>query len=210
MLKTEFFNEENYSFWKNMFLGVTFFTIAPITLFISIFSLISLSKISPDVDNDFKPNSTSLISGARVYASLPDNTPLVSVNVLTSDARVEIVRQYLNKYKSPLESKAEFLVSTADKYGLDFRLLTAIAQQESNLCKIIPPESYNCWGWGIHSRGSLGFTSYEEAIETVSIGLKNEYIDKGYTTVEQIMKKYTPMSDGSWARGVNQFMNDME
>ena len=105
---------------------------------------------------------------------------------------------------------ANNVVTAADKYKIDFRLITAIAQQESNLCKIIPPDSHNCWGWGINSNGSLGFNSYEEAIDTVSKGLKEEYIDKGYTTPEQIMSKYTPLSNGSWAFGVNKFLTEME
>jgi hypothetical protein len=104
-----------------------------------------------------------------------------------------------------------YMVQKSDEYGLDYRLIPAIAQQESNLCKIIPPETYNCWGWGIHSRGTLGFNSYEEAIETVMQGLKKEYIDKGYTTPDTIWTKYTPGSpDGAWAKGVNQFMSAME
>jgi len=65
-------------------------------------------------------------------------------------------------------------------------------------------------GWGITGSGSLGFSSYEDGIETVSKGIKTEYIDKGYTTINEIMSKYTPQSNGSWAEGVNTFMSDMQ
>ncbi len=207
----EFSWEENFSFWKNMFLAVMFFTITPITLGVSLFSIISFNKIQKE--EVAKPEYSVFSvpkSGVRVYASLPNNLPSVAGEVEASDARVELVRQYLNRYNSLLEPHAGFLVETADKYELDYRLLPAIAQQESNLCKIIPPETHNCWGWGIHSKGTLGFGSYEEAIETVATGLKREYIDKGFRTPEEIMSKYTPSSNGSWARGVNQFMGDME
>jgi hypothetical protein len=54
------------------------------------------------------------------------------------------------------------------------------------------------------------FTNYEEAIETVSKGIKENYVDKGLTTPDDIMKKYTPSSNGSWANGVNEFMQDMQ
>lgn len=155
-------------------------------------------------------SSGNPLSGVRVFASLPALTPSVYGTVEAKDARPEIIRGYLEYYKSPLVPHAQFIVETADKYELDFRLITAIAQQESNLCKIIPPNTYNCWGWGIHSRGTLGFESFEQGIETVSKGLKEEYINKGYLTPEEIMSKYTPMSNGSWARGVNQFMAEME
>ncbi len=108
------------------------------------------------------------------------------------------------------EFKLPMIGDMADKYSLDFRLITAIAQQESNLCRIIPPGSHNCWGWGIHSESNLGFSSYEEGIETVSQGLKENYIDEGLTTPDQIMTKYTPSSNGSWAHGVNTFMSVMQ
>lgn len=197
-------NESSFSFWKNLFFIIVFFTITPITLGISLFSIFSLDKNEP-----VKLDSTSK-SGIRVYASLPKEFPTVLGVATASDARVELVRQYLERYNSPLVNYSSFIVEKADEYGIDFKLIPAIAQQESNLCKVIPPDTFNCWGWGIHSKGTLGFNSYEEAIETVTLGLKKEYIDKGYVTPEEIMGKYTPLSDGSWAEGVNQFIEKME
>lgn len=194
--------EEGFSFWKNLFFVTIFFTIAPLTIGVSLFSLLSL-KYTPK-------ESVLNTSGVRIYASLPNSFPSINGSVEATDARVEIIRQYLAKYKSSLEPHASFIVQTSDKYGMDYRLITAIAQQESNLCKLIPPSSFNCWGWGIHSQGSLGFGSFEQGIEVVSKGLKEQYLDKGYTSPEQIMSKYTPLSNGSWANGVNQFMNEME
>ena len=101
------------------------------------------------------------------------------------------------------------IVEISDRYDIDFRLLPAIAMQESNLCKRIPPGSYNCLGFGIHERGTLGFESYEANFERAARELKAYYIDQGRVTPELIMKKYTPSSDGSWARSVNQWMSEM-
>ncbi len=197
--------ESSFGFWKNMLFMIIFFTVAPITLFISLFSLITFSK------NEKVELVHSPTTGVRVYASLPSEYPSISGKGEVSDARPEIIRNYLIRYKSPLLGHESYLVQKADEYGLDFRLLVAIAQQESNLCKIIPANTYNCWGWGIHSRGTLGFDSYIEAIDAVSKGLKTEYIDKGLTTPDTIWKKYTPASpDGAWAKGVNQFLAEME
>lgn len=209
METTLFTRDENIGFWKNLILGIIFFTITPLTLGISLFSLYSLKMNPPQID--YTNNLlNSPMSGVRVYASLPTEIPSVSDEVGAADARSEIVKQYLEYYNSPLVPYAGFIVQTADKYSLDFRLITAIAQQESNLCKIIPPGSYNCWGWGIHSEGTLGFSSFDEGIEEVSKGLREEYLNKGYTTAEEIMSKYTPLSNGSWAIGVNKFMTDMQ
>lgn len=211
MQSTEFSKEENISFWKNIIFICIFFVVTPLTLGISLFSLFSLTKNNLVKEKFDNINLiTSPESGISVYASLPANIPSVSDSVESADARPEIVKKYLQNYSSPLVPYANLIVETAEKYSMDFRLITAIAQQESNLCKIIPPNSYNCWGWGIHSKGSLGFDSYEEAIETVSKGIKEEYLEKGYSTIEDIMSKYTPQSNGSWAAGVNSFMLDME
>ena len=150
------------------------------------------------------------MTGVRVFTSLPSDFPSISGLAYASDGRVEIIRQYLKEYRSPLWPYAETIVSYADQYKIDFRLTTAIAQQESNLCKTIPPGTFNCWGWGIHSRGTLGFASYEEAIDAVVKGLAKNYFGEGLTTPEAIMGIYTPLSDGSWARGVQQFIDQMK
>lgn len=128
----------------------------------------------------------------------------------TDDLRVANLKRFFRKYNSPLYDSADVVVNTADKYDFDYRLLPAIAMQESGLCRVIPNNSHNCWGWGIYGTTVTRFESYPVAIETVSKGIKTYYIDKGLTTPEQIMAKYTPSSNGSWARGVNQFIQALE
>lgn len=128
----------------------------------------------------------------------------------TSDVRVANLKYFFRKYGSVLYDYADVFVTTADKYSLDYRLLPAIAMQESNLCKYIYEGSHNCWGWGIYGNKVTRFNSYPEAIETISKGLKLYYVDKGLTTPEAIMRKYTPPSDGSWAFGVNTFLKIIE
>lgn len=146
----------------------------------------------------------------QLFTALPSSGNSVEENIVIRDARVEIIRQFLERYKSPLEPHAKLLASTADKYNLDFRLLPAVAMQESTLCKNIPENSYNCWGYGIYGDNVLRFDSYEKAIEKVAEGLSNNYIYDGLTTPEQIMNRYTPSSNGSWAQAVRSFMEQME
>lgn len=128
----------------------------------------------------------------------------------TNDIRVANLKFFFRKYESVLYDKSEFIVKMADQYKLDYRLIPAIAMQESGLCKHIYENSYNCWGWGIYGDKVTRFSSYEEAIETISRGLKLYYVDKGLTTPEAIMRKYTPPSTGSWAFGVNFFLKMIE
>lgn len=191
---------------------ITFFTITPLTILISTLSLLVLAK-----GNEPAPQVLSAQTlldspkfGVQVYAALPPPQQIISASAVSEDARVEIVRQYLEKYNSPLLPFAELLVSASDQHNLDFRLLTAIAQQESNLCKKSPGGTHNCWGWGIHNKGTLGFPDYPTAIQTVAQGIKEDYLDRGYDTVDEMMAKYTPLSNGSWAAGVTQFLLEME
>lgn len=149
-------------------------------------------------------------AGYRLFTSLPSPQDTVTDDVILTDARVEIVRQFLANYDSPLEPYANLLVATAEKYNLDFRLLPAVAMQESTLCRFIPEDSYNCWGYGIYADKVIRFDSYEDAIETVGQGISQDYVYDGLSTPELIMNRYTPSSNGSWANAVRQFMEDMD
>ena len=183
---------------------ILFFLTTPLIIALSFFALFSLNK------DNLKSDSQAINPTAQIFTALPDESPTTSIKLISSDARGEIIKNYLEKYQSPLAPYAYYIVNIADEFQIDFRLTTAIAQQESNLCRFIPSDTHNCWGWGIHSQGTLGFASFEEGIRIVSEGLSKDYLAKGYETPEQIMKKYTPLSNGSWASGVNQFMQEME
>ncbi len=158
-------------------------------------------------------NSSSLSLNQTVTYPNLGKVNGVSVAVATGDARAQLVTNFLKRYNSPLEPHDEWgvkLVAIADKHCIDFRLLPAMAMQESNLCKNIPEGSYNCLGFGIHERGTLGFDRYEDNFERAARELKKFYIDKGRVTPEDIMRKYTPSSNGSWANSVNQWMSEMK
>lgn len=148
--------------------------------------------------NQFKFSSAPFVLGAY------------STDVALGDSRAANLKSFFRKYNSPLYDAADTIVKVSDQYGFDYRLLPAIAMQESNLCKYIPDESYNCWGWGIYGNSVLRFASYDEAVEAVGKGIKEEYIDHGLVTASAIMAKYTPSSNGSWAHGVNTFLKALE
>lgn len=203
--------DESFSIWKKIIFIAVFFTVTPIALGTSLFSFLTLSNAGGEKVEKPTRNLIQVPQpGISVYASLPSVLPSMSGEVLGLDARNEIIRQYLKKNESPLESYADFIVEAADKYELDYRLTTAIAMKESGLCHVIPEESYNCWGWGIHSKGIKKFNSYEEGIEEISRGLKENYLDKGYETVEEIMTKYAHPSSTTWAEGVTNYMEQMQ
>ncbi|MEK9179318.1 MAG: hypothetical protein AAB893_02515, partial [Patescibacteria group bacterium] len=150
-------------------------------------------------------------STQKILAEFPEKNILgASSSVVYADSRVAYLHKFLSRYNSPLEPYAEQMVKIADENGIHYGLLPAIAMVESNLCKKIPDNSFNCWGWGIYGKTVTRFSSFIEAMDTVARGLKKNYIDKGYVTPEQIMVKYNPTNHNNWLGGVNFFFGKFE
>lgn len=189
---------------KKLVLTGSFLLGAPAALALSFFLLSRLSS-----SQSFPPQ----VLGSSAALAAPAFSSSLESSFTSSDARPLIVKNYLRRYSSPLEPFAQYLVDTADKYHLDYRLLPAIAQQESNLCKKMPEASHNCWGFGIYADKVIRFDTYLEAIDTVAQTLRNNYLDQGLDTPEKIMAKYTPPSvdkGGPWAKAIHQFLADLE
>ncbi|MCL5433105.1 MAG: hypothetical protein M1524_03250 [Patescibacteria group bacterium] len=190
---------------RKLILTTGFFVV--LVLFL-IFNIILLSYLSSH------KQATSLFTRIPIqtvaYAALPTAQNNFQDEIIQKDARVEKLRIFLEKYKSPLLPFAEKIVSEADKNNIDHRLLPAIGMQESNLCIKAPKESYNCWGFGIYGKKVTRFSGFDEAIETVSKTLARDYINQGLVTPEDIQKKYTPSNKGEWAAAVNHFMASLD
>src|SRR3989344_7069236 len=206
-----FIENNHYSFWKKFILIASFFILTPIALFASTLSLFSLTSDASSVKGSSIENEISKESQqVSIFSSYENEIKSVSYEILEADAREVIIRNFLERNNSPLAPYSNLLIETSDKYGLDWRLLVAIAMKESGVCKAIPEDSHNCWGWGIHSQGTLMFSSYEEGIETVARGIKDKYVDEGLITVEQIMSKWIPHSpEGVWAVDVSTYIEKM-
>ncbi len=151
-------------------------------------------------------------SNFKLYASLPKSGMEVSQDIVKIDARAKIIENFFKGYSAPLAEFSQKFVEVADKYQLDYRLLPSIAMQESNGGKKVITDSKNPFGYGIWGSMVLKFDSWEESIERVGRGLRQDYLDKGLTKPEQIMAKYTPPSialGGPWAKGVTIFMEEL-
>jgi len=190
---------------KRVILGVTVFAITPLAFVCVLILSVFLYHKNYTARTLFLSRINSV-----AYAALPTNQNNFSVSINETDGRVEKIRQFLQKYDSPLEPYAQDIVAAASEYGLDYRLIPAIAMQESNLCRKIPKDSNNCWGFGIYGGKVHKFSDYKEGIYAVSKTLGTKYKDKGLVTPEQIMTMWTPSSNGSWAFSVNHFMDRLE
>lgn len=148
----------------------------------------------------------------NLFAATPPLLGAIAQAVVSGDARPLLIEKFLRKYHSPMQGQGAFFVQMADKYKVDWRLVAAIGFQESNLGKVIPPGSYNAWGWAIFTGKNSGasFDSWPHAIETVTRGIARDYYTRGLKTPKQIQTRYTPGSNGSWADAVQFAMEDIE
>jgi len=106
-----------------------------------------------------------------------------------ADDRPARLDAYFAKRDMPLEGYGSKFVEVADKYGLDWRLLPAIAVRESSGGKHLM--NNNPFGWG---SCKIKFTSFNDSIEEVGSNLSGSdedtaryYKDK---TVYQILWAY--------------------
>lgn len=192
---------------SKLFLLLTFSGITPIIILFCILYITFLSYQK----NPLQYYSQYAHSSAVSYAALPTNEGEFSHSVVAKEARVEILRQFFRKYKSPLEEEAQTMIDTADKYELDYRLLPAIAMQESHVCLRAPKDSNNCWGFGIYGGKVTRFETLSDAIEAVAKTLAVKYRDThGLVTPEEVVRLYTPSDNGKWVYAVNLFMNRLQ
>ena len=187
---------------KTLFVA-SWFGAAISSLIFSIVFLIYLSqpKIAQNSNQNFK-----------LYAALPEDSTVQSEDITVKDGRVKIIEDFFKERKAPLADYAGAFVLVSDKYNLDWRLLPAIAMQESSGGRIVINNSHNAFGYGIYGSSVLKFPSWEDGIERVGKALREDYLNEGLTTPQTIMAKYTPPSlekDGAWAKAVSSFMEDL-
>ena len=109
------------------------------------------------------------ISLASHIGSL-DTDPVTKVEVSVEDVRqqkADAIDSFFKKRGMPMEGTGKTFVLVAEKYGLDWRLLPAIAVRESSGGK--QACGHNPFGWG--SCKLHNFVSYEQAIEALGKNL---------------------------------------
>lgn len=123
------------------------------------------------------------------------------------DLRLAQMRVVLSKYNSPMVGLEDLLIRTAEKYGLDWTLMAAIAGTESSFAKRMPYNCNNPYGWGIYGDNKLCFASLEASIEGVASGLAKKY---NITSIESIAHTYNTVSTDGWIKHTKFFMNKIK
>lgn len=123
------------------------------------------------------------------------------------DPRAVVLKDYLNKHNSPMSDNAQDFIDAADTYGVDWKLVPAIAGVESTFGKRIPG-GFNAWGWGVYGDNAIYFSSWRDGIYTLNKGLKENYINKGLTEPYAMNRIYA--ASPRWGGNVAFFLADIE
>lgn len=150
------------------------------------------------------------VNNSVKYSALPEDRAQTEFVLNAQEARVQVLNEFFSHYNSPLAAYAKRIVNAADTNGLDYRLLPAIAFQESTLCRSIPKDSFNCWGYGIYNGRVMRFDDFGQAIDTVSKALSKHYKANGLEEPDEIVTKWNPNSNGSWEESVNLTMDRIQ
>jgi len=123
-------------------------------------------------------------------------TPTPKAKVVKKDTRGGEIYNYLNHYNSPMKNYYSTFVVQADKYGVNPKLLVALAVVESSAGKnnCGKNNAFSIMQWDKKGKRSCrNFQSYDHAI-AYTAWLMGEYKKGGKVTVEQIGARYNPNS----------------
>ncbi|SRR5258708_5271446 len=163
-----------------------------------IFIFLSILSIPQQTDASEKFRGVSAILATSTQSAEP----------VIVDRRAELLRSFLEKYKSPLAENAADFIGQADTYNLDWKLVAAISGTESTFGHEEPTACYNSWGFGIYTNHMTCFADYKEGIKTVSQALRTNYINRlGTDDVYAIGHMYA--ASPTWAAHTTYFLNQI-
>jgi hypothetical protein len=151
------------------------------------------------------PIRAQAIAGSSAAVSFREQTSTSAISLQKIALKRKALVQVLKKYDAVLLTEVDSFLEACTTYDLDCYLLPSISGVESTFGKFLIPSTHNPFGWG---RGILPFVDYHEAIMTVGKGLRQNYINKGATTVDQIGAIYC--EGNTWSGKVKHFMDEFE
>lgn len=144
-----------------------------------------------------------------MYASKPLVLGTMEAVTESEDSRAAKIDKVFAEYNCPLTGMGTTFVREADKNGIPYWVVPAISFQESSCGKLTPEpdgeESYNAWGWAVYGTNVKMFDDWEHGIKVVSQYMNERFFSQGVTDLCEIMRTYTPPSEGSWCKGVDYF-----
>lgn len=111
----------------------------------------------------------------------------------------ERIRNFLTVRRSPMAEHSEAIVVAANRYGVDPRLVVAIAGVESGYGKRC--RGFNAWGW---NRGLARWHSWDQSIDSYTRLLAERY--PNWRNVPRVARRYEPNTPEAWGRKVRLLM----
>ena len=130
-----------------------------IVLAVIIFEIIAFAKVIGEASSLSSENNEKIENYLETFVETSEEEIVVTTSLV--DERIDRVATFFEKRGSDLSQYSSTFVEVADKNGIDYRLLPAIATIESGAGKS-NFRDFNPFGWG-----NKDFNSYEEAIEVV-------------------------------------------
>jgi hypothetical protein len=121
------------------------------------------------------------------------------------DDRAKRLSKFLSSRGSPMSGDSKALVKIADKYGLDWRLLPAIAGVESTYGLFVPAGSYNPYGW---NNGAFYFQDWASGSDYVANQINTRWSSMGTITPWAIGPSYA--ANPNWASRVSANMSSID
>jgi len=100
------------------------------------------------------------------------------------DPKAIALENYLRRQDSPLHKHSDLIIELSKLYGVDYKMIIAIAGLESGYCEINIGKN-NCWGFGSYSWPTLE-TGIREYFRLMNKG----YFSKGRNTIQEIAPIY--------------------
>lgn len=118
-------------------------------------------------------------------------------------ARAEAI---LKRYDSPMQGLGHIIVRRADECGGDYKILLAIAGNES-LFGRVPVKLYNPYGW----LDGVQYASFEDALTKISCYISERYIAKCNKDITCIVRTYAGPGDDKqrWVYNINWFIKQI-
>ncbi|MEZ6255226.1 MAG: hypothetical protein R3B92_00390 [Patescibacteria group bacterium] len=168
------------------------------SIFLTTYALINLDSLVGKVEPKYS-----------TYSSKPKVAGIATQNLESGDARAARINAIFSMYECPIQGKGDVFVKEADKNNIPYWLVASVAFQESTCGKYTPyingAPTHNLYGWGVWGDNVAKFDTLDEGIEVVSEYMNKRFYSQGITEPCDIMKVYTPPSQGSWCEGVKFF-----
>lgn len=134
----------------------------------------------------FAARTLAAVMGMALSATTAADLPVQSMP--RPDPRIARLEKFFEIYRCPEPHYTSQYLGAADRYGLDYRLLPAVAIRETS-CGKTANQRNNLWGY---HPGRQDFPSIEEGLEVIARRLAENSLYKGKTLSDKLFT-YNPL-----------------